>query len=139
MRYTTQQNGMLERLNRVIMKRVRCLLSDAILEQKLWTKVVAYIVYTLNRSPHTSLRFLTPKEEWTKHPPNMNDLKVFGCVRYVHQHQGKQKARATKCMFVGFIKGVKDFKIWHLIDKKFIISRDVHFKENEMVMKGKGK
>ena len=33
-RYIPQQNGVAERLNRTIMERVRCLLSDAILEEK---------------------------------------------------------------------------------------------------------
>ena len=30
---------------------------------------------------------------------------------------------------VGFKKGVKDYKIWDLKDKKFILSRDVMFDE----------
>ena len=41
-------------------------------------------------------------------------------------------------MFVGFTEEVKGFKMWHPTNKKFIISRDVHFRETEMFMQGKG-
>lgn len=34
-------------------------------------------------------------------------------------------------MFVGFIEGVKGYKMWHPIERKFIISRDVTFREEE--------
>lgn len=92
-RYTPQQNGVAERLNRTIMEKVRCLLYDAILSEKFWAKAAANTVYTLNRCPHTSLDFLTPKEKWTKHPPNLDNLNVFGCVGFVHQNSEKLKAR----------------------------------------------
>ena len=92
------------------MERERCLLSDAVLEEKFWIGSTVYAMYTLNRRPHTSLGFLTPEAKWSNHPPNLSDLKVFGCVVYVHQNQGKLKARAIKCIFVGFIEGIKGFK-----------------------------
>ena len=41
-------------------------------------------------------------------------------------------------MFVDFTKGVKSFKLWHHTSKKFIISKDVHFREIKMFMQGKG-
>lgn len=58
----------------------------------------------------------------------------MGCVGYVHQHQEKLKARAARCMFVGFLKGGKGFKMWHPIERKFTVSRDITFRENEMFM-----
>lgn len=67
-------------------------------------------------------------------PPNLDDLRVFGCVGYVHQNKGKLRAKAAKCMFVGFTEGVKGYKMWHPIEMKFIIKRDVTFKEKEMFM-----
>lgn len=91
------------------MTRVRCLLFDAILNEQYRVEADAYSVYTLNRCAHTSLDYLTPK--WSKHPPNLDNQRVFGCVSYFHQNQGKLKPRAVKCMFVGFTDGMKDFKM----------------------------
>lgn len=36
---------------------------------------------------------------------------------YVHQNQGKLKAKTAKCMFVGFIEGIKGFRMWHPTEK----------------------
>jgi len=36
-------------------------------------------------------------------------------------------------VFVGFKRGVKDYKIWDPKDKKFILSRDVTFDEASML------
>ena len=61
--YTPQQNRVAERLNKTIMERVRCLLSDVILKEKFWAEAAAYVMHTLNRSPHTSLGLLTPEKK----------------------------------------------------------------------------
>lgn len=37
-------------------------------------------------------------------------------------------------MFVGFLEGVNGFKMWHTIEKKFIVSRDITFRESKMFM-----
>ncbi|XP_038904504.1 uncharacterized protein LOC120090876 [Benincasa hispida] len=133
-RFTSQRNGVAERLNRTIMERVRCLLSDANLREKYWAEAASYTIFTLNRCPHSSLNILTLEEKWTKHPPNLENLRVFGCVGYIHQSQGKLKSRTVKCMFVGFSEGVKGFKMWNPIEKRFIVSKDVTFREKEMFM-----
>ena len=91
------------------MDRIRCLMSDGMIPEKFWVETVSYTIYTLNRCPHHSTNFLTPKQRWTKHPPKLENLRVFGCVGYVHQNQGKLKPRAVKCMFIGFVEGVKGF------------------------------
>ncbi|XP_038885954.1 uncharacterized protein LOC120076257 [Benincasa hispida] len=133
-RYTPQQNGVVERLNRTIMERVRYFLSDTILSENYWVEATAYTVYTLNRCPYTSLEFLTLEEKWTNHPPNLDNLKVFGCVGFVHQNKGKLKAKVIKCMFVGFTEGVKGYKMWHPVERKFIVSRDITFRAEETFM-----
>lgn len=68
---------------------------------------MAYTVYTLNSCPHHSTNLIIPEERWTKHPPKLDDLKVFRCVGYVHQSQGKLKPRAVKRMILGFTKELK--------------------------------
>jgi len=55
---------------------------------------------------------------------------VFG---YYHIKKDKLNPRARKCVFVGFKRGVKWYKIWDPKDRKFILSRDVTFDEASMV------
>ncbi|KAL5562397.1 hypothetical protein UlMin_032144 [Ulmus minor] len=61
--------------------------------------------------PSSALDFKTPEEVWIGHPPKFDNLRVFGCVAYAHQKQGKLDPRAKKCMFVGYPEGVKGYKL----------------------------
>ncbi|KOM51000.1 hypothetical protein LR48_Vigan08g182700 [Vigna angularis] len=71
--------------------------------------------------------------------PNLsttNNLKprVFGCISYVHIHntdRGKLDPRALKCVFVGYSLTQKGYKCYHPPSKKFFVSRDVTFNEQE--------
>lgn len=119
------------------MEWARCLLFDFILNEKYLVEVAAYIVNTLNRCPHTCLDYLTFEEKLFKHLHNLDNLRVFDCVGYIHQSQGKLKPRVVKCMFVAFTDGVKGFKMWHPIEKMFIGSRDVAFKKDERCLSRK--
>lgn len=48
-----------------------------------------------------------PEELWSGHPPNLDRLRVFGCVAYAHIRQDKTEPRALRYMFMGYLKGVK--------------------------------
>ncbi|RVW60777.1 Retrovirus-related Pol polyprotein from transposon TNT 1-94 [Vitis vinifera] len=39
-------------------------------------------------------------------------LKVFGCTTYVHTKTDKLEPQAVKCIFLGYPKGVKGYKLW---------------------------
>lgn len=47
--YSPQQNGVLERKNRIVVKMARCLLYEMKQPNSLWVKVVNTLVYLLNR------------------------------------------------------------------------------------------
>ena len=131
---TPQQNGLVERMNRMIMERVICLLSDSNCLGHFWGEAVMTICYLTNRCPSTATNMVTPKKMWSGHPPNLKNLRVFGCVAYARIRQGKLESRAYKCMFLGYPQGVKGYRLW-CMDKghpRVLISRDVVFKESEM-------
>ncbi|KAG8367497.1 hypothetical protein BUALT_Bualt16G0078100 [Buddleja alternifolia] len=71
---------------------------------------------------------------WSGHPPDLNRLKVFGCIAYAHFKQDKLEPRALKCIFLGYPEGSKAYKPWCLEHdvRKCIISRDAVFNENLM-------
>lgn len=80
---TPQQNGLDERFNKTILKRVRCMLV-ARLKKVFWVEAVSTVVYLINRCPSTVLGMKTPEEVWLRHTLNHDRLRVFGCVAYAH-------------------------------------------------------
>ena len=133
-RYTPQQNGLAERMNRTILERMRCMLSSSGLSKVFWAEAAETAVHLINRSPSSALQFKTPQEKWTGKAADYQHLKVFGCTAYVHTKTDKLEPRAVKCIFLGYPKGVKGYKLWIETQGKgnCIISRDVTFNEQDM-------
>ena len=52
---TPQLNGLAERMNKTLVERVRCLLSQAGLPNSFWREALSTVVYVLNRSPSIPL------------------------------------------------------------------------------------
>ena len=50
-----------------------------------------------------------------------------------HIKEDKLNLGGRRCVFVGFKKGVKGYKIWDPKDKKFSLSRDVIFDETSIL------
>ena len=59
---------------------------------------------------------------------------MFGCVAYAHipkELRRKLDDRSQKCIFVGYSEKSKAYRLYNTITKKYVISRDVLFKEEE--------
>lgn len=67
-----------------IMKRVRCLLSSANVPQSFWIEVVLSAIYPINITPSKDIGKKAPENVWSGHPPNLQKLRVSGCVAYAH-------------------------------------------------------
>ncbi|KAG8501645.1 hypothetical protein CXB51_004727 [Gossypium anomalum] len=78
-RHTPQQNGVAERMNRTIMEKVRCMLSNANLPKSFWAEAASTACFLINRSPSVAIEKKTPQEVWYGNPANYSDLKIFGC------------------------------------------------------------
>ncbi|KAG8472520.1 hypothetical protein CXB51_034364 [Gossypium anomalum] len=78
-RHTPQQNGVAERMNRTIMEKVRCMLSNANLPKSFWAEAASTACFLINRSPSVAIEKKTPQEVWSGNPANYSDLKIFGC------------------------------------------------------------
>ena len=73
-RYTPQQNGVVERMNMTLLERARCMLSNAALSKYFWTEAVNTTCYFVNRFPSTTIDFKTPEEVWSGTPANYSHL-----------------------------------------------------------------
>ncbi|GJW56756.1 retrotransposon protein, putative, ty1-copia subclass [Tanacetum coccineum] len=130
--YTPQQNGVAERMNRTIISKARCMLSNAGLSKRFWAEAASTACYLINMSLSTAIDKTIPIEVWSNSPANYEDLRVFGCIAYPHADNGKLDPRAVKCIFLGYKSRVKGYKLWCPETEKVVISRNVIFNEQKM-------
>ena len=75
-----------------------------------------------------------PSRSMEKYKSQCFSFKFFGCVAYAHipdELRKKLDKKGHKCIFVGYYKDRKAYKLYDPIERKLIISRDVQFVENE--------
>ncbi|GJU05971.1 zinc finger, CCHC-type containing protein [Tanacetum coccineum] len=107
--YTSQQNGISERKNKVLKEMVNSMLSYLGLSQGFWGEALLTTCYLLNRVPNKKNR-ITPYELWTKRKPNLNYLRVWGFRVVVRLPDPKIKTlgeRGIECIFVGYAEHSK--------------------------------
>lgn len=131
-----QQNRVAERKNRHLLEVTRSLLHGGHVPSHLWGEALSSVVYLINRTPSSVLRFRRPLDVLSNHCmlPLVVHLspRVFGCVVYVHLHinqRTKLEPRALKCVFVGYGSTQKGYRCYHTPTKKFYVSMDVIFHE----------
>ena len=137
-RKTPQQNGVAERMNRTIAERARCLRLNAGLAKNFWAEAVNMACFLINRSPRARLDGRVSEEVWIGSEVDYSSLRVFGCPAYVHvssDERSKLDAKSKQCVFLGYQKGVKGFKLWDPKANKIVISRDVVFDEKAMLQR----
>ncbi|KAE8674685.1 putative ribonuclease H protein [Hibiscus syriacus] len=120
-------NGVAERMNRSLKERARCLRLNTGLPKHFWAEAVNMACYLINRSPKALLAGKVVEEVWTGHYVTFDHLRIFGCPAYVHvpaDERSKLDAKLKECIFLGYKKGVKGFKLWDPVAKKIVIDRD---------------
>ncbi|KAG9458815.1 hypothetical protein H6P81_003323 [Aristolochia fimbriata] len=123
-------------MNKTLVEKVRCMLSNAGLGRKFWVEAVTYAQHLVNHLPSSAIGGKTPLEVWSEKPATDYDsLRIFSSIAYYHVNESKLDPRAKKALFMGFNAGVKGYRLWCLEAKKTIISRDVTFDESAMLNK----
>ncbi|GJU15741.1 retrotransposon protein, putative, ty1-copia subclass [Tanacetum coccineum] len=131
---TPQQNGLAERMKITLMDKVRCLLIEFRLPKTFWAEATCTATYLINGSPSRAIEKKTPMVMWSGHPSDYGMLRIFSCVAYPHDKQGKLEPRVVKCVLLGYPKGVKGYRLYRLDDEspKIVTSRNVVFNESVM-------
>lgn len=134
---TSEQNGQSERSGGVIQTKARCLGNSANLPSEYWPEFVMTAAYLINRSPSSSLSWLSPLSTLRKslkipERDEYSHLKAFGCIAYALDKSiakgDKMKPRAK----TGFLVGYNSRNIYRilLLDEEVVIgTRDVVFDE----------
>ncbi|MBW0555864.1 hypothetical protein O181_095579 [Austropuccinia psidii MF-1] len=129
--HTPQQNPFAERANRSLLERTRCLLLDSKLPHQWWGESISTATYLLNRTPVASLLFRTPFELLFGKKPKIPNLHPFGCLVYINIDKcnisSKLTPRANKGLFLGYLEGHKNFKVFNFDTGKYQVTHDCLF------------
>jgi transposase InsO family protein len=89
--YTPQQNGVSERKNRHLLEIIRVLLFQNNISKIYWSDTVFIAAYLTNRLSSANLDYKNPLEIIYQKKLNINHLRVFGCICYVHNNNKQDK------------------------------------------------
>jgi len=92
-------------MNRMLLKRAQCILSNAGLSKCFWAEAVNTACYSVNQSPFTAIDFKAPEEVWSDTPTNYSHLRVFGCPAYFHVNDGSLNLGQRKLYFLVMLLG----------------------------------
>ena len=128
---TPEQNGAAERLNRVLLERIRAVLAESGLSQNLWAEALVTVNYARNRTP-VSAHDKTPWEMFVGQVPSVGHMRAFGSTAYVHIPKEKRTKIAPvseKGVFLGYEPTTKGYRILRDRDGVIVVTRNVVFDE----------
>jgi hypothetical protein len=79
----------------------------------------------------------SPYELWKGRKPNLDYLRVWGCVAYYRTPDFKRTklgARAMKSIFIGYAHNSKAYRLLDIETNIVVESRDVEFFENKFLV-----
>ena len=132
--YTPQQNDVVERRNMTLLGMTRSIMKHMNIPNYLWGEAVRHATYLINRVGTRSLENQTPYEALKKRKPNVEHLRVFGCVSYAKveaPHLRKLDDRSRILVYLGTEPGSKAYRLLDPTARKIIVSRDVAFDESK--------
>jgi len=137
--HTPQQNGVAERMNRTLVESARCMMLHANVPSKLWAEAISTACHVRNRLPSTSLQGDTPYSVWKGQKPNVDYMRVFGCVAYAQIPQRFRKkfdSKAKKLRFVGYSIHSKAYRLMDDSTGEVSVHRNVEFNETDFESNG---
>ncbi|GJV18558.1 retrovirus-related pol polyprotein from transposon TNT 1-94 [Tanacetum coccineum] len=127
-----QQNGVVERRNRTLIKAARTMLIYAKAPLFLWAEAVATACYTQNRSIVRLHHSKTPYDILHDKLPDLSFFYVFGALYYPtnnSENLGKLQPKADISIFIGYAPTKKAFRIYNRCTRRIIETIHVDFDE----------
>lgn len=139
--YTAQQNGLAERKNRTLVEKARCMMIESKVPETLWAEAIATTNYIVNRCPAKALNGETPYMKWVGRIPSVKHLHIFGSkVFTLHKQKRHSKfsPKASECVFIGYAKYSKAYRIYLPKKNTVIVRRDVKVLDGKMYYQNGG-
>ncbi|KAI9192328.1 hypothetical protein LWI28_021322 [Acer negundo] len=125
---TAQQNGVVERKNRVLQEMARVMLLSNNVLRNLWAEAINMVCYIGNRV------FLRPNirqtcyELWRGRKPNVSYFHTFGSKCYIlnyHDHLGKFDAKSDEGIFIDYTLNNRAYRVFNLKTQSVMESSNV--------------
>ncbi|WVZ04644.1 hypothetical protein V8G54_017990 [Vigna mungo] len=123
-------------MNRTLIERVGCMLSEAKLTKHFWGEALFTVVHVINLSPAVALNIEVPDKIWFGKNVTYDHLCVFGCKAFVHvpkDERSELDVKTRQCIFIGFGQDEFGYKLYDLVEKKVVRSRDVQFMDDQTI------
>eukprot|EP00644_Phytophthora_capsici_P014768 jgi/Phyca11/573417/estExt2_Genewise1.C_PHYCAscaffold_530191 len=137
--YSPEENGLVEKMNGVVMSRARCLLKSADMPLLLWGEAFAFAIEVMNISATTALDGDTPYFRRFGDRPDVSSLRTWGCLVFVFTpkvlRRSKLEDTGKPGIFLGFAKHSESYRVLSLVTGKVQEVRSVEFQEEWTVEK----
>ncbi|GMF28765.1 unnamed protein product [Phytophthora fragariaefolia] len=131
--YSPEENGLVEKMNGVVMSRVRCLLTAANMPWSLGGEAFNFAIEVMNISGSSALGGETPYYRRFSERPDVSTLRTWGCVAFIFTPKVLRKSKLENPgkpgLFVGYAKHSESFRILNLLTGKTNEVRSVEFEE----------
>ncbi|OWZ16541.1 LOW QUALITY PROTEIN: Retrovirus-related Gag-pol Polyprotein [Phytophthora megakarya] len=132
--YSPEENGLVEKINGVVMARVRTLLSTANMPNKLWSEAFKFTIEVNNVSATSALDGDTPYCRRYGERPDVSSLRTWGCVVMIFTPkvlgQNKLENPGKPGLFMGFAKHSDSYRVHNLLNGHIDEVRSMEFEED---------
>ena len=128
------QNGVAECMNMTILECARSMRIHTGLPKQFWVDAVNTTVYLINIGPSVPLSCGILEVPWTGKVVNLNHLRTFGCISYVHvelDRESKLDSKSKRCIFIKYRTSKYGYRFWDPKNQRILRHKDV-FNEKKM-------
>ena len=126
--YSLESNGVAERKNRTLKEMMNAMLVSSRATLNLWGEAILSACHNQHRIPHKKTG-KTPYDLWKRYVPNIEYLKVWGCLVNVLIPKPKKRKlglRTVDCMLIRYAQNNAAFRF-------LILRSDSNFDANTII------
>ncbi|GJZ99955.1 retrovirus-related pol polyprotein from transposon TNT 1-94 [Tanacetum coccineum] len=129
---TPEQNGIVERRNRTLVKAAQTMLSAAKVPLFFWVEAIAIAYFTQNRSLVIPRHEKTPYHIINGQKPSIKFFHIFGSLCYIvrdGENLDKIKEKGDACIFVGYSTQSRAYQVYNKRTRVIVEIIHVNFDE----------